>query len=359
MSIITPISSWGGTLVRAKNNGDGTLSLMQSTTPHYLILPLYLATVDLDVLNVEFLGGYKIISTKEFHEKYINTLYDHDNLLHEDTILPCAGMVVNKPSAHYILLKEVPLLNGFSDEDKLKDKETINNEIQKLDLFISALRLLAAGSIHTYRIYFLSDTMHDNRVLKTSTSLFDIQNWYHGIEGEHHFWEYYNINANTLKKVVSTMENLTHTYDRFWLSLTYFNQYHSSYDIVDKLIKLSIIWESTILNDKRDELRYALSLRGSYLLEKDLSDILKTAYDVRSSIVHTGDITPSYMKKMKKILNEDISEFGTLFKFIKNYLEPITRDILNIFLERMVGNNKTLNQIATEIDNEIYSKLGK
>jgi hypothetical protein len=357
MSIMSHISSWGGSLFQMVSNGDGTFTISKSTTPHYLVLPLYIARVDLNVLNKEFLDGYKIISISDFHKNYIEQLYDHDNLLHDDVRLPQVGQTINRPSAHYVLLKEVTLINDHTEAGRKKDDAIMNDEVQKLDLFISALRLLSSGSIHTHKVYFLSDVTHNNNVLKTSTSLYDINTWYRNTE-KHCFWEQYDISADTLKSVGGIIENLQRTFDRFWLPMSYFNQYHSSYDLADKIIKLSIIWESTLLNGKRDELRYSLSVRGSYLLERDLGDILKTAYDIRSNIVHTGDVSPDVIKRVKRIIGEDGTAFDVLFKFVKIYLEPITRDILNGFLQKILDNNKGLSRIANELDGEIFSIIG-
>lgn len=51
---------------------------------------------------------------------------------------------------------------------------------------------------------------------------------------------------------------------------------------------------------KKNNLRHTLSEWGSVLLQKDIENILKIAYDVRSEIVHTGDISNNIIKKNAK-----------------------------------------------------------
>lgn len=60
---------------------------------------------------------------------------------------------------------------------------------------------------------------------------------------------------------------------------------------------------------------------------------------------------------MQNIIKEELSDFDIFFKFLKDHLEPITREILNIFLEQTVGNTKILNQIANEIQYKITKNL--
>ena len=141
-------------------------------------------------------------------------------------------------------------------------------------------------------------------------------------------------NSRFLSPIESLIESIARVHKKFWLPLSYFNQYHSSKTPIDKLIKLSIVWESTILNGIQSELSYRFALRGTHLLKETLNFILKTAYDVRSCIVHTGDIDSSAAKKMRNLFNEDDSDSLVFFKFIKDYLEPVTRNILNEFLQK-------------------------
>lgn len=316
----------------------------------YLVLPIYVATVDADALNKDFLDGYSIVSVKHFHEKYIDKLSDFNGLLHSDIPLPMPGMAITRPEAQYILLKKIESCN---------DENSINSEIYKLDLIITALRLLEQGCLHVHRIYFLSRTTHRNQGLATSTSLYDIDNCRFFDNGKLLLFKQYHISVDTLQKVKPLMENIASIYDRFWLPLFYFNQYHSSKNLIDKLIKLSIVWESTILTGNQGELSYRFCVRGTHLLKENVNLILKAAYDLRSSIVHSGEIDPGAMKKMRKFSNKDDSNFLILFNFIKEHLEPITRNILNKFLQMMLADNKNLDQIASDIDNAILVKLSE
>ena len=218
------------------------------------------------------------------------------------------------------------------------------------------MRLHKSGNIHINKIYFLSDVSFYTQNTKVSTTLYDI-NSYYALNKELYFLDSYKIDSTSIQQIPEIIEKLKKMQNRFWLPLSYFNQYYTSYDIIEKLIKLSIIWESTILSDKKDELRYTLSIRGSFLLGKNIGEILKIAYDLRSSIVHTGDISSTLVKKIKKILQNDYSDFGILFYFIKDHLDQITRDILNNFLLKLQNNEEPIEKIAAEIDTEIFNKF--
>jgi predicted HicB family RNase H-like nuclease len=314
----------------------------------YFVLPIYIAEVDADALNNAFFDGYSIVDIKHFYENYIDKLSDFNGLLHSDIPLPMPGMAITRPEARYVLLKKLGSNN---------DESVFRSEAYKAHLMITALRLYAQGSLHVHRLYFLSRTMHRNQRIETSTSLYDIENYCFNGNSEHASFKQYQISAETLKKLPSLIESIAKIYDRFWLPLSYFNQYHSSKTLIDKLIKLSIVWESTLLNGIQSELSYRFCIRGTHLLKKDSNSILKTAYDVRSSIVHTGDIDSKAIEKMRKFFNKDDSDFLVFFRFMNEYLEPLTREILNEFLKKMLGDNKNVTQVADAIDNEVFLKL--
>ena len=356
MSIITPPSSWASSLSKAINNGDGILSLCSPSTPYYLIVPLFCINAKIEILNKNFGDGYSIVKSEDFHQKYLDNIYDPNGLLHADVRLPRSGAVINRPEARYVLIKKVNFCGEFFKNNDETGNKIINQEIEQLNLLITAMRLFKSGAIHINRAYFVSDAFIYNLTTKISTTLYDINTFYY-VGKEYYFIEEYQFDDETINGFLEIFNLLKRVYNKFWLPLSYFNQYNSSYDIVDKLVKLSIIWESTILNGRNEGLKYILGIRASSLLQKNVSDILKIAYDVRSNIVHTGNIPSSLIKKIKKIIENDLNDFGTLFNFIKVHLEPITRGILNKFLIELSKSEKDLEEIATEIDINILNKL--
>ena len=356
MSITTPQSSWPTSIIKAIVNEDKSTILCKALKPFYLILPIYNVDVDRGIIEEKIFEDYTIITSENFHKNYLNFLHDFNNLLFEDIRPPKVGRCITRPEAKYIIIKEAKLENVFSREQEIKNQELINYEINQIELLITAMRLYRSGSIHINKIYFLSDASFYTQNTKVSTTLYDI-NRHYILNKEFYSYDTYKIDSTSIQQIAEIIEKLKKMQNRFWLPLSYFNQYYASYDIIEKLIKLSIIWESTILSDKKDELRYTLSMRGSFLLGKNIGEVLKIAYDLRSSIVHTGDINSTLVKKIKKILQNDYSDFGILFYFIKDHLEQITRDILNSFLSKLQNNKEPIEKIATKIDAEIFDKF--
>lgn len=92
--------------------------------------------------------------------------------------------------------------------------------------------------------------------------------------------------------------------------------------IEDRFVDIMIIFEILFLPEGNDELKYRLSVRAALLLgknyeeKKDIYKLFKLSYDIRSSIVHTGSVSPPKEKKLKE-LGMDLDE---LYKRLQHYL---------------------------------------
>ena len=114
----------------------------------------------------------------------------------------------------------------------------------------------------------------------------------------------------------------------------------------DRIIDIAILFESTLLHDVQEELRYRLAVRGSVLLREVRDPISSFAefrrlYDVRSKIVHGG-------KLLKDILR------GTGEKpveFVDSAL-GLARDTLRVLLAE-TAKGDSLSTILDRIDRQI------
>lgn len=330
---------------------------------NYLVVPLYNVRVETKFLNKKFMGHYKIVSTQDFHKYYINKLMDDNKLLATDVLLPLPGKAITRLFSFYVLIKKLKTINnGLSEENYIHNEKIQSLEIRKLDSLITSLRLSNPGNIQINSIYFLSNKSFYRTHTYISTSLSNIERSYkdktHDFVNDYYFDDFI-INDSNIKKAKKFLKTLLKLSDRLEIPLYYFAEYYANYNLTDKLIKLATIWETTILSDRKDALTYVLGVRISYILKKDLSKISNLAYNLRSSLIHTGWIKKDLLKKLNKILNKEYSTTGALVNFIKEYLEPITRSILNSFMQIMIVKEEkfTLSQIAQEIDQYMLNKL--
>ncbi len=90
----------------------------------------------------------------------------------------------------------------------------------------------------------------------------------------------------------------------------------------DRFVDIMIIFEILFLTKGNAELKYRLSVIAAFLLGKNykekkyIYELFKLSYDIRSSIVHTGFVSPQKEKKLKK-LGMDLDE---LYKRLQHYL---------------------------------------
>ena len=364
MPIITPPASWKSSVVLCEKRNNAWV-LKPRITPYYIIIPIFEATIEENFFNKEITNGYSFISSEEFHKKYTNILYDVNNLLENDIKIPVVGDLITRPIARFLLIKEIQLDDRNDAQSKINNDITLKREFDYINIIIEALHLLQYGAIYINNVYVLSNNTSENYIINSSTSLYEIKNHYFIDANHSYFIPQYNITPDIVSNLEKVITQLQTVGNKYTIPLFYFNKYFSSYDLIAKLINLSIVWESSILVNQKNELRYTLAIRSSYLLNKDLSDILKLAYDTRSEIVHNGDISKSTLNKIKKLLTikEDIDidiDFGILFNFLNEYLEPITRKILNVILLKLYENPElNINQITKNLDRNIAKSFEK
>jgi len=121
----------------------------------------------------------------------------------------------------------------------------------------------------------------------------------------------------------------------------------------DKLIDYITAFEALYLKGAREELGYRLALRCAYFLGKDkeerkrIFEILKGAYDVRSKIVHGGQIQS---KSLNKIINKlNLKSLAELSMKVEEYL----RESIRMFLDYL--QSKSHDEIIKEIDEKIIA----
>ena len=103
-----------------------------------------------------------------------------------------------------------------------------------------------------------------------------------------------------------------------------------------------------------------LKLRALAFLKHDCRKMLDILYQLRSCIVHNGYIKKECFDVLKKILKDkDCSDTKALFVFIKDYIEPLVREILYKAFEEFSLNDKinNFNQLFTIIDDEIFCNV--
>jgi len=92
--------------------------------------------------------------------------------------------------------------------------------------------------------------------------------------------------------------------------------------IEDRFVDIMIIFEILFLTKGNDELKYRLSVIAAFLLGKNyqekkyIYELFKLSYDIRSTIVHNGFVSPQKEKQLKK-LGMDLDE---LYKRLQHYL---------------------------------------
>ena len=330
----------------------------------FLFIPLFNVKVSEDILNKK-INGFQIITSKQYFESYRHILVEkgwpeYTNELDYLVEIPKLGAIYH-PVSSYIVVKEI-LLPERPENVSFQDLQVhISKCMEKILYFLMACRLVSGGNIQIKDYFVISKILKYRGNLGISTNGEDIDGIY--LLSKHQVFciPHYDITSINIKKILLTAKKLFKVYDVVKIPIQYFMQYYSAKDIYDKIIKLAIVWETSILNDCKDELKYRLQVRSSSLLHRDISKVLALVYDIRSDIVHGGDVKKNEIKKLKKIVgNDNIEEtFVLIFIFIRDYLENITREILCIFINKIYKTRKTIEQVAKEIDDSIFCSFEK
>lgn len=329
----------------------------------YIFVPLYNVEIEDEILDKE-IYGFKIVETGIYYQKYRSLLnnqgmnyatYELDQILNYNNIMH----FFSKPVCNYIIIKKI-LCPKIIDQSTADYRDSlVGKNLNKLDCFIRASRCLYQGNIQVNQYFILSRVAKEIHTLPVSSENKCILGNYRSVNGNY-FLPKYKLNAKIIAEIINFTKKLNKCRKHMSIPVAFFTDYYSTSGIIERMIKIAIVWETSVLNDCSSELKYRLQARTSALLNRDLSQVLSLAYDIRSSLVHSGKITPSELKNMKKIIKispEETDDMACLFVFLRDHLEEITRKILQTLVNRICKTRKTLEYTAKEIDNNIFRVL--
>ena len=332
----------------------------------YIFLSLYNINIDESVLDKN-IGDFKIISNNIFKTKYehlVSNQVSQEFLfdLNEDIRNPHAGEFYTREYAKYILIKECNITypkNIANTEEKEQFDEQIREIKRTFDKFILTSRILSSGRLQVHNGYIFSVPYYACFQLHTSTTIEHIRPFFYS---EKHLLEgYYSMNEDKFNCIIDNIK-LLNILDNLKLSIPilYFTHCYNATNLFDRIIKLAIILECTMLANCRDELKYRLNLRTCNFLGKNVSEELSIFYDTRSSIVHCGDISNELYKKIKNIMqNKYNTNIEALFYFLQEKIEPIIRSVLLESLKIFNNSDKIKNytQLSESIDKQIIKSI--
>ena len=329
----------------------------------YVILPIYNIEVDDDVINTEIVSGYKLITNKTFFEKYKKEVIFNENTdiyhsLYEDILIPQEGMFFARELAKYILIKEYEVEKEYDFNNKLFNN-LLEEEKAKLNHFILILRLIQKGRCQANSFYIFTRNSHAKGVIDFSTNVDNIRSFLASTD-EIVYENKYIISIETIKNLNQASLIIRPISKDIMIPINYFMQYYKTNSTYDRIIKLAIVLESSVLAGVDKELTYRLKIRASDFLKHDCQKILDIFYKLRSSIVHNGIVGTGDFKDIRKIINdEQCSNSKALFVFITDYMETLVRDILYKSFE-VFAKNKTIKnyrELFSSVDNDIIKKV--
>lgn len=329
----------------------------------YVILPIYNIEVDNDVINTEIISGYKLITNETFFNVYKKDiiLYDTNiiyNSLKEDILIPQPGMLFTRELAKYILIKEYEVEEKYDSDDNLLNS-FIDEEKGNLNSLILILRLIQRGKCQVNRFYVFMKNKYTSDSIDFSTNINDIHSFLSS-ENEIVYEYQYVVSKETINKLNHASLIILDFSKEKSLPIIYFMQYYNAVSTYDRIIKLAIVLECSVLAGIKEELNYRLKIRASAFLKRDCQKILNIFYQLRSCIVHNGAIDTKYFKDIKKIINdEQCSNSKALFVFINDHIEPLVRDILYKSFEIFAENKEIKNykDLFSSVDDEILEKI--
>lgn len=326
----------------------------------YVILPIYNIEVSKDVIDKDIVDGYRIISNELFFEKYEKqVIYNHNtyfaNAIKDDIQIPFEGMLVTRPLAKYMIIKEYEVENDYNDTFFQYFR---NEERGFLNNLLLSLRLTQKGRCQVNRCYLFSKNTQGNIAIDFSTNLENMYGWIS--TRENLYEDTYEFTANTVQKLKNTCLIIRPNSNNALVPIDYFMQYYNITSTYDRIIKLAIVLESSVLAGLEQELNYRLKIRICAFLKQDYKKMIDIFYRLRSNIVHNGFIDKDSFKALRKFLKDkEYSDIKAIFIFINDYIEPLVREILYKSFEIFANNDKikTYNDLFTNVDNEIIEKI--
>jgi len=328
----------------------------------YIVLPIYNIEVDNDVIDTEIISGYKLITNRTFFDVYKKEIIFNENTdvyrsLYEDILIHQAGMPFTRTRAEYILIKEFKVEKEYDFDNKLFNS-FMNEEKAKLNHFILLLRLIQKGRCQVNSFYIFTRFSHAKGEIDFSTNVEDIGSLLSSTDEIVHENKYI-VSIETIEKLNQASLIVQPFSKDILIPINYFMQYYRTNSMYDRIIKLAIVLESSVLAGIKEELNYRLKIRASNFLKKDYRKELDMFYKLRSCIVHNGTIDIKYFDSIRTIINDkQCSNSKALFIFIGDYMEHLVRDILYKSFEIFAKSEiKNYNQLFSSVDNEILEKI--
>lgn len=328
----------------------------------FLFVPLFNIKVEKDILNKD-IYGYKLITSQQYFASYYNCKWPSlSQTFNEIVASPRLGQVSLSPTSRYILVKEIHFDKSIPENTVSKlYEQIIPRYVQKIIFFLMSCRCIESGNIQYNRYFVFSEEYSSVGYLPNSTPPECLTEKFYKIRGKYITFSEYEFNDSIVEKAINFAKKISKVRKLIEIPLSFFMEYYASDKIYAKLLRLAIVLETTILNDCKNELKYRLQVRTSALLHRDISKILALVYDIRSDIVHSGDIQKDEIKKLKKLIEHDDTDevLSLIFIFVRDYLDNIIREVLYIFIYKIYKTRKTLEQTAKEIDDVVFSVLEK
>ena len=333
-----------------------------------IFIPLFNIEVDETLCGKEFLCDYKILKSNDILyniEQFVFAIEPFTNSFIRDITQNGANKILMHPYAKYVLFKQITIPDN--DIELYKEKEKIKNEI---DDIILAFRLASDGYIQVNNCYFIANGHSAFTMMKSSSQIENICISHRSRQNNLLVENLYNLNRSVFMNIQKQFEIVKKVKNKStYIAMDYLHKCYNTNTPYDRIINLAIILESTMLAGRNEELNYRLFLRTSALLGRDVKELLETFYSIRSDIVHNGVIQEkSSKKKNKKDIYDKISKITKMeqedktelvFYFIKDYIEPLIREILYKTYKIFVDNSSITNyeELNSQIEKFIMQKI--
>lgn len=333
-----------------------------------IFIPLFNIEIDEQLLEQEIACEYKIIRSNDILyniEQYVFANEPFSRNFVRDITQNGVNKTLMHPYAKYVLYKQITIPNN--DTELYKVKENIKDEI---DNVILAFRLVSDGYIQVNNCYFIANGHSAFTQMKSSSQIENICILHRTRQNRLLGENLYNLNANIFESIKEQFEIIKKIKNKSTnIAMEYLHKSYNTNNPCDRIINLAIILESTMLAGRNEELNYRLFLRTSALLGKDLKELLEAFYSIRSDIVHNGVIQEkSSKKKNKKDIYDKISKIVNIerknrteliFYFVKDYIEPLIREILRKTFAIFANNTSitTYEEINSDIEKYIIKKI--
>lgn len=331
------------------------------TIKHAVFVPVYNISIPNDIINTTVFDGYTFVRPEQIQNKYGNYINLEQPIVKQfmrDISKDHSEKSLLYPSADIVLVKICENSDIELEEDKIESEL-----VKEIDNIILALRLTSKGQCKINSGYFLLNNDWVVRYFNTTTSIENIIISHETRKKNSIDEDIYNLDNSILKISETIYKSLDRFIENVRIPADYFSNYYDVITPQEKIVQISIVFESSILANIKDELKYRLVLRTSALLGKDVKAPLELFYDIRSNIVHNGSIEDckSILTKLKNITGmQSKDETELLFYFVKDHIEPILREVLyksfKILTETELNNFEALTK---ELDKFILKQVTK